>query len=250
MTQHFQKQSAEAHLFSLFYSEELDAQKTIVIKDPLLLQRILTILRLKKNDSLLLFNKKKYGLVKIESVDEKKHKTIECSIQSIEPIQPLNPPLTLYVGIVKKNNWSEIMYAAAQLGVTEIVPLITERSQKELPEVERLTHVMIAACEQSKQYQLPYIKAPISIDQIEMPANNVCSFFADAFGAPLASIVPQLSSTTPKRICIGPEAGLTDNDQATLKSKGFTSIALTPTILRTIDATALFLGIIRSFDRE
>ncbi len=164
-----------------------------------------------------------------------------------ETIQPIMPEMILYVGLNKKNNWPEILYAAAQMGVTSIQPIITERAQTELLPLERMQQIMISACEQAKQFHIPEIKKLCNIDSIPLCDKNSFRFFADPAGNELINATFLKQSFETYEVAIGPEAGFTQNDEEILKQKNFMPYALTPTILRTIDAVPLTIGIIRSF---
>ena len=100
-------------------------------------------------------------LATIVDYDEKKQSRIIFESGDKQINQSLTPQITLYIGLAKQNNWPEILYSAAQLGITTIQPIITERAQTKLPAEHRLQQIMISACEQAKQFMLPIVKQPI-----------------------------------------------------------------------------------------
>ena len=241
-------QSSQKHLFSLFYADILpEIQTSGRITDKELCLRITSILRLATHDQLILFTTTAYALITIDAIDPKKQSWISFTCINKELIKPITPKITLYIGLNKKNNWPEILYATAQMGVASIQPIITQRAQTELLPLERMNQIMISACEQSKQFQIPEIKKICKIDTISLCDKNNFRFFADPAGDALINAPFLQQSFEAYEIAVGPEAGFTQNDQEILKQKGFLPYALTPTILRTIDAVPLTLGIIRSF---
>jgi 16S rRNA (uracil1498-N3)-methyltransferase len=244
-------QSGQKHLFSLFYAHILPAIQTSGrITDKELCLRITSILRLAVNDQLILFSTTEYALITIDAIDPKKQAWVSFTCINKELIKPITPHITLYIGLNKKNNWPEILYAAAQMGVTIIQPIITQRAQTELLPLERMNQIMISACEQAKQFQIPEIKKVCKIDGISLCDKNSFRFFADPAGAALIKAPFLRQSFEMYKIAVGPEAGFTQNDEDVLKQKGFLPYALTPTILRTIDAVPLTIGIIRSFCKQ
>ena len=246
--QNFIIQSSQKHLFSLFYSEQLpEINKSGRITDKELCIRITSILRLAINDQLILFSITEHALITIDAIDPKKQSWISFTCNNKNMITAIKPEITLYVALNKKNNWPEILYAAAQMGVSIIQPIFTERAQTELLPRERMYQIMISACEQAKQFQIPEIKIPCKLDAISLCDKNSFRFFADPAGDALINAPFLRESFEQYKIAIGPEAGFTQNDEKILKQKGFLSYALTPTILRTIDAVPLTIGIIRSF---
>ncbi len=50
----------------------------------------------------------------------------------------------------------------------------------------------------------------------------------------------------PSIVVIGPEGGVTDEEQQLLQAIGFDTYTLTPTVLRSVDAVTIALGGIRS----
>ncbi len=244
-------QSGQKHLFSLFYSDALpEINKPGRINNKELCIRITSILRLAINDQLILFTTTEHTLITIDAIDPKKQSWILFTCINKEAIKSMTPKITLYVGINKKNNWPEILYAAAQMGVSIIQPIITERAQTELLPIERMHQIMISACEQAKQFQIPEIKKTCKLDAISLCDKNSFRFFADPAGNALIKAPFLQQSFEQYEIVVGPEAGFTQNDEDILKLKGFLSYALTPTILRTIDAVPLTIGIIRSFCKQ
>ena len=240
--------SGQKHLFSFFHPDNLSTTSNqLIITDKQLCQRILLITRLKAGDQCLLFSKTEHLLATIIDYDEKKQSRIRFKCSNIKKNEFLTPQITLYIGLAKKNNWPEILYAAAQLGITTIQPIITERAKTELPTEKRMLQIMISACEQAKQYMLPKVEQPISLDKILSTDADEQRWYADPQGARLLQANFLKKKIKSCSVAIGPEAGFTDKDSIILEQKDFIPYQLTPTVLRTIDAAPLALGIIRTF---
>ena len=143
----------------------------------------------------------------------------------------------------------EIVYNAAQLGVTSIVPLQTTKAHA-LPfsakETERLFKIMIAACEQAKQFAIPQLKNPISLKEAVEDYQAERQLVFDSTGKSCASFFSSLKIPASLTVAFGPEGGLTDEELATLEEASFEKVQLTPTILRSEDAPLLGIGLLRS----
>ena len=140
------------------------------------------------------------------------------------------------------------------MAVTKIVPLISAKTQRSWDldkEFERLTKIMIAACEQSKSFIMPELHNPIKIQNIsKFLAANKCPIKAyfDPSGQKFINLLqkiqqlPKMNTT----LLFGPEGGLTLEEENLISSVGFKTYALTPTILRSREAVIVGLGGVRS----
>jgi 16S rRNA (uracil1498-N3)-methyltransferase len=132
-----------------------------------------------------------------------------------------------------------IVQKATELGVTRIVPLLTERSEVKLDPAraeKRLIHwraVAASACEQSGRARLPEITPA-------QPLEAWLRTLTDD-GALRLALLPE--GTRQARalnfqpvggvLVVGPEGGLGDRDVAALTAHAFQGLRLGPRILRT-----------------
>jgi 16S rRNA (uracil1498-N3)-methyltransferase len=140
------------------------------------------------------------------------------------------------------------------MAVTKVVPLISakiQRSWGQDKEVERLTKIMIAACEQSKNFVVPELCSPIKIQDLSnyIDANNssIKAYF-DPAGQNFLNLLQELHQEPKTDIVLlfGPEGGLTPEEEEIVAAAGFKTYALTPTILRSREAVIVGLGGVRS----
>ncbi len=248
-----------SHIFALHTStlHESLSQKSqgqeLVLYDMPCWQRITKVLRLDQGQVIILFDGNHIVQLKLSATTFTQKNMVVGIIESVRRVQPLTPRITLYAAILKKNAFENVIYTAAQMGVQTIVPLITARTQQEWIEAiaPRFEAMMVAACEQSKQYAIPHLAEPMhlrdlmSLERVE----NERRIFFEADQQPLSSLVsdPLYHNESLSLSClIGPEGGLTSSEQEDLRLAGFEGYCLTPSILRAIDATIVALGAIRS----
>ena len=127
---------------------------------------------------------------------------------------------------------------SVELGVTMIIPLLTERCGLKLsPEraAKRLQHwqgVIASACEQCGRNRLPAIRAVDSLhnwlSQLDAEGLKLVMDYHNSNS--LSQITRTAGAIT---LLIGPEGGLTDDELVLAKDAGFTGIRLGPRILRT-----------------
>lgn len=247
------------HVFA-FYTQDstklASSGTKLSYKDPELWNRLTKVVRVKANDLFILFDEKINITVQASTEMPIKKRLISGTIISQKQNQKLSPDLTLYLPILKKDALEYAFYVAAQMGANTIVPIKTERSVHELSEhtCERAHKIMIAACEQSKNFILPELKEPVTLEQaLEKLEQDTVKIWFDEHGQELASLLQtpigwHLKKSNNKKIIVtlGPEAGFTQGEETLLKNSGFLSYKLTPTILRSREALCLGLGAVRS----
>ena len=147
--------------------------------------------------------------------------------------------ITLAQALARGEKMDLIVQKATELGVAEIVPLVTERSEVKLDATradKRLEHwnaVAISACEQSGRARVPQLHLPQTME-------DWLNAWPDE-GATRLALLPEGGVDTralgmPKGdtvIAVGPEGGFGERDVAALRAAGFRGWRLGPRVLRT-----------------
>ena len=244
------------HEFALFYPN-LSAVLTgkhqdITIADESLVHRIVHVLRLMPQESLTLFDRTRHAFCTIKAITKK---SCIVTIENEQPNSLIVPPITFLLPLLKRDTLEELVYSLTELGVTSIQLVKTEKVQRSWAgksEYERLQKIIIAAAEQSKNYAYPELHEPCSLESALKNSTDVSTkLYADAHGISLSKLVEKISTAnqTSFALMIGPEGDLLDTEKERLLAANFIFCALTPTILRSVQAGAIFSGIIRSFYR-
>jgi 16S rRNA (uracil1498-N3)-methyltransferase len=144
-------------------------------------------------------------------------------------------PFELVIGVAlpKGDRQKWLVEKLTELGVTTLVPLITERcvAQPAAAAVERLRRSVIEAAKQCGRNRLMKIAEPqlwtnwIAGDDI---GNR--RLLAHPSGSPLSKL--DLSQPIPTHVTIGPEGGLTDAEVDAATTAGWQSVSLGERILR------------------
>lgn len=136
----------------------------------------------------------------------------------------------------------------AELGIARWVWLVCARSvtlPKGSNKSERYLRVMRAAARQARHGRIPIIKGPVPLEEfLAQPTNGAQTFVADG-GGQSPWQVPLTTSTTERRVIIGPEGGLTEDELRAAEHAGYGRVSLGPHILRMETAAlagALVLG--------
>ena len=254
------KENASAHLFAFHtpslkqIAQTLAPGQLIHFKDVELWHRIERVLRLKPQDAFILFDQHQHieCILRPETA-EKKH-IISAAISVVKQNEIPAPRITLGIGLVKRPTLHEIMYAATQMGVSSVIPLLTEKSQREWggeKEYEKLHKTAIGAAEQSKNYVLPSMEKPLTVAEFiaQTRAKTVTSklLYFEQGGLSFFQALADIHTTAYEEIVvvIGSEGGLTLSEQQLFDEGSYQKLALTPHVLRSIDAVVVALGAIR-----
>jgi 16S rRNA (uracil1498-N3)-methyltransferase len=167
--------------------------------------------------------------------------------------------LTLAQGVSRGERMDLVVQKATELGVTCVVPLLTERSvvRFEPQQADRKSNhwraIAVAACEQSARNRLPRIMSPVSLrDFLRAPADEPAParrapaparlLLSPAGERRIREIPGPLSAIT---VLIGPEGGLTHAEQDAAMEAGFVPVRLGPRVLRTETAAIAALTLLQ-----
>lgn len=122
------------------------------------------------------------------------------------------PERTLYAALIKPHEFELIVQKAAELGVTCIVPLITERTTTRRTNHTRLCTIVREATELSERAWLPEVKQPqLYADALERAQHSGTCIVLDATGVKQNT---RPSSTKPSAMFVGPEGGWSERELA------------------------------------
>jgi 16S rRNA (uracil1498-N3)-methyltransferase len=158
-------------------------------------------------------------------------------------------PVTLICALPKGNNFDDIVRACTELGVTEIIPAIGDRTllQPSPQKLQRWRKIAQEAAEQSERISIPSIADPQPFQAIFDRLPALCDrYLCEARGEHphLLTCVQTNRADTPIIIAIGPEGGWTDNEIALAIGHNFQLVSLGKQILRTITAPIVALSIV------
>jgi len=199
---------------------------------------LLRVLRLREGDQCVLFNGDGHDYpARIVRADKRGG---EVEILGSVPVHTESPlSLWLLQGIARGEKMDLILQKATELGVSGIIPVISERSEVKLDAAraeKRLAHwrqVIIAACEQSGRARIPALFPPTPLAQCgaRLPDTAARWYLDPDTAHTLASA--HAAQGHPIVLAIGPEGGWSPRDRQILTASGFSALSLGPRILRT-----------------
>lgn len=160
------------------------------------------------------------------------------------------PVLGLAVAPPKGDRFDWLIEKAVEWGVTEFIPLITERGVVDPRDskLERLRQTVIEAAKQSRQPWLMRITAPRPLTALWQEATRPTPLlFGDIDGSPAAATISGIQDWRSPMALIGPEGGWTESERLMMLQAGARGVRLGDSILRTETAaigfaTAIQLG--------
>lgn len=157
--------------------------------------------------------------------------------------QAVEPDLWLLLSIIKRDRLEWAVEKATELGVSEIHPLVTARSQPARPNPERLAAIAVEAAEQCERLSVPRIHAPESLETLlrRWPG-----------GRPLVAAIERDGTAPPPpplgtgALLVGPEGGFDPRELDVLRRLPFlVAASLGPRILRTETAAIVGLALLQ-----
>lgn len=193
-------------------------------------RHIIQVLRMKEGEKINLTDGKG-NLITTEIVDaHKKH----CSVRAIGSrlIPHVSQRITIGISLLKNTGRLEwFLEKATEIGVSEIIPLICERTIKEKFRWDRMNAICISAMLQSQQCWLPKLYEPQLFAQTINQSGYQQKFIAYCDDGTKSSLAhTQINQST--IILIGPEGDFTKEEIEMALQNNFIPVSLGETRLR------------------
>lgn len=141
--------------------------------------------------------------------------------------------VSVALSLLKNTNRFEwFLEKATEIGVSEIIPLICERTEKEKFRYDRMNAICISAMLQSQQCWLPVLHQPMDFNKAVMLSASNQKFIAHCDEGPKNQLTNQPINQS-SLILIGPEGDFTPKEIELALQNGFQPVSLGETRLRT-----------------
>jgi 16S rRNA (uracil1498-N3)-methyltransferase len=215
-----------------FYITECKTGQKQIMLDEDTSRHVVQVLRMKEGEELNLTDGKGNLLTCEISDAHKKHCVV--NIQHATFSTQHSGRITIAISLLKNSSRFEwFLEKATEIGVSEIIPLICQRTEKQKFRYDRLKQICISAMLQSQQVWLPELNEPKQFSNLTIqPSIHQQKFIAHCAGGAknkLNNQVVQQSSI----ILIGPEGDFTPEEINLALKNNFTPVTLGETRLRT-----------------
>jgi len=215
-----------------FYKEEIAETGSLVVLDEDTSKHIVQVLRMVNGEKIKLTNGQG-NVFTCEIVDNNRKK---CSVTIIKNTysEKYKPQITIAISPLKNNSRFEwFLEKATEIGVSEIVPLICERTEKAQLKPERLKNILISAMLQSQQAWLPILQ-PVQkfsnyIQSVESATTKLIAHCLEDKKKSINEIAIQSKAV----ILIGPEGDFSDKEISLALQQNYIAVTLGETRLRT-----------------
>lgn len=216
-----------------FYKEDLTDTAADVVLDEDTSKHVVQVLRMQNGEQLQLTNGRgELFTCEIISADRKK-----CALRVLQRSRIPDPGSRISIAISLTKNSSRFEWfleKATELGVSEIIPLICDRTEKTAFKAERMKNILVSAMLQSQQCRLPVLTPPQKIQQVVASARHQQKFIAHCIDSEKRSLPEMINqSLSSKIILIGPEGDFTPAEIEQALQDHFIAVALGETRLRT-----------------
>lgn len=227
-----------------FYIEKPDWEGGIIdIQDARILFQVNKVLRMKVGSRFTVFDQNGTEQL-VEVIEMGKRKVVGNVIEPIKRTTESEIEVNLYQSIPKKPALFElVVQKATELGVSQIFPLITSRTEKHrVGKFERLQTIAIEATEQCRRAKVPTIRHPVVFDEVIEHLDDVYLAYEYEEGKTLEVYLPTIQKRKKANIIIGPEGGFEQNEIDLALKQEIHTFGLGPRILRTETAAIAALS--------
>jgi 16S rRNA (uracil1498-N3)-methyltransferase len=178
------------------------------------------------------------GITAVGTISKIGKDRVEISVGSIETHTPKDVGrIIICASVAKGERYDWLVGKCTELGVDRICPVLFERTVKQASghSVERYNKLALAAAKQCGRLFLPQVDAPATLkdclERLSREYPNARMLFGSTTEK-VGTIFEQTDGVRDYMVFIGPEGGLTADEEQTLRNHGAVGVGLTETILR------------------
>ena len=238
----------------LVESHELSQESPALSRDAL---HHLKVLRPKDGEEIELFDGK--GSLRRYLFDAAARGLRAAPGQTIQTVGQSNNSLTLFACVTKGSRWDWTIEKATELGVTRIVPVISDRTIVRIPKAERAAkrerwqRIAEDAARQSDAVWLPEIVEAVDFADT-LPLVKACTCFVGALTDPqprplLEAVRASDPLPSDLAVYVGPEGDFTPDELRALLACA-TPVSFGPTVLRAETAALFGVAVLASLKGE
>ena len=188
-------------------------------------------------------------------IDHLRSKSLQASIlEKIEGPPAPSAPIVLVQAILKGDRMNWVIQKATELGVAEIVPLLTSRviarppAGRDRTTRERWQRIAVDAAQQSEQWAYPTVVQPITLSELFKHVSHAalwCALLERSAEHSLGSLAVDHTFHGTIALVVGPEGGWTPEERQELLDQRLQPVSLGKSILRSETAPLVALSILQ-----
>ena len=216
----------------LFYNPTINETTTTFSFDKEESKHIIKVLRKKDSDILHVTN----GLGLLFKTEITLASDNKCTVEiiSIEKMEAPKYKLHLAVAPTKMNDRYELfLEKATEIGIHEITPIICDRSERKVINIERFEKIILSAMKQCNQMFLPKLNPAITLKEFLRIERTDAKLIAHCEESNKKSLKSILTPNTDYTILIGPEGDFSSKEIEFALENNWIPVSLGETRLRT-----------------
>ncbi|MFI5135353.1 MAG: 16S rRNA (uracil(1498)-N(3))-methyltransferase [Chitinophagales bacterium] len=229
----------------IFFSEKIFENQILLDEEES--QHVIKVMRHRAGDELMVSDGKG-KLFKTRLISDKGK---ECELEIIETLkEEAKPSPEIHIAIaptksIDRFEW--FLEKATEMGVSEITPIISQRSERNKIKPDRVNKILISSMKQSLRLWLPKLNKMASLkdfltSNFKLQTSNFIAHCQSQNLPPLKSLYQSQQSVV---ILVGPEGDFTRDEITLAEENGFVSVSLSEGRLRTETAGIVALHTIR-----
>lgn len=231
-----------------FYLPDYNPGDPEIVLDEDNSRHIVQVLRMQKGQQLQLTDGRGWLLTGTILDDHKKKCRVGIDASTHQPGRERK--ITIALSLLKNASRFEwFLEKATEIGVSGIIPLLCERTEKQHFREDRMQNILISALLQSQQTWLPDLQAPTPVTQVIQGASQDRRFIAHCLEEErlsLAAAIRDAPTAGSQLILIGPEGDFSKNEIDRALEHAFLPVTLGETRLRTetagvVSATLMYI---------
>ena len=203
------------------------------------------VLRMKKGERLQLTDGKGNAFIASIAIEDKK--ACEVKIQEKKYHLPHSRKISIGISLLKNSNRFEwFLEKATEIGISEIIPLICKRTERQHFRFDRMNTILISAMLQSQQTWLPQLFEPTDIQSIISQSTYQKKIIAHCENVAKKNITSLIIENN-VQILIGPEGDFTNDEIQSAIENQYQPVSLGKTRLRSETAGVVAASLLMNF---
>lgn len=219
-----------------FFYQFNPTEKEAEITDKEIVHQLKNVLRIKKGEKIFLIHNLYEAQAEIKEI--KKNSLKVNFLNVLKHQNEHQGSLKLYCAVLKKDKFEWLTQKVAEIGVDEIIPIITKRTVKLNVNHHRLEKIAKEASEQAKRLKIPKISQVVSFNQaLELAKLNDFNLAFEINGESLEKIKEINFKTV--GLFIGPEGGFLNEEIKKFQQLNFFIAKISPFVLKSETAAII-----------
>ncbi len=216
-----------------FYTIEAGNNSETIVLDEDNSRHAVSVLRMQQGEALYLTDGK--GHLLSATIADAHKKKCRLTITGTQYTPPPERKTAIAISLVKNPvRFEWFLEKATEIGITEIFPLLCQRTEKQHVRQDRMNNVLISALLQSRQTWLPVLHEPVKFEKLVTQSGYNQLFIAHCLNNHKENLGGNtINQQQHQLVLIGPEGDFTPAEIDSAMKHHFTPVALGSTRLRT-----------------